>query len=216
MSNTRSIHLLKKLRVLKVSITLFALFVASCAFSQKLDSVAISKQLLPGWNLVNYPHTDTLPINSALSSAWNKLLAVKDMDSFYSRGKDQNLGQLTTLTPGNAYFVDVSDSCSITWYAPVVNNCCKVSVPNAFTPGSDKVELASFKIKVDSCCAFVNFSINIYDRWGSLLFTGNSPGDTWDGNNNGTEYKSDTYVYIVEYQTWVEKKKITGNVMLIR
>ena len=74
-----------------------------------------------------------------------------------------------------------------------------VYVPNAFSPNNDGVndELLPFlppQIQV------VTFEMNIFDRWGNLIFTTSDPTFSWDGRRNGKEMPNGIYIYSLQME----------------
>jgi gliding motility-associated-like protein len=61
-------------------------------------------------------------------------------------------------------------------------------------------------------------TIEIWNRWGQLVFSSTDPTKGWDGNYQGTSVQTGVYAYVVNYQTTSdqEEKVIKGNVTLIR
>lgn len=62
-----------------------------------------------------------------------------------------------------------------------------------------------------------SYTMQIFDRYGSLVFESKNLLDAWDGTKNGAPLQQGVYVYQVRYQaadgSWLEKK---GSVMLIK
>jgi gliding motility-associated-like protein len=86
-------------------------------------------------------------------------------------------------------------------------------VPTAFTPNGDGLNdyFSSFGEFVEF------FQMDVYDRWGKLLFRSNDVHVGWDGTENGVVTPEGVYVYKVEvrgYEGTVMKKE--GSVTLIR
>ena len=71
-------------------------------------------------------------------------------------------------------------------------------IPNAFTPNRDGVNDV-FRLKLLQGAAVV-LSMEIYDRWGKLVFESVDPAPEWDGNIDGKEAASDVYVYVIRWQ----------------
>ena len=84
----------------------------------------------------------------------------------------------------------------------VAENCdCLIDVPNVFTPNGDlknDVFIPLFE------CDDLYYHLRVYNRWGSLVFTGEYPNEVgWDGkvqNRRGSEDAPEgVYTYILEY-----------------
>ncbi|MDX9905374.1 MAG: gliding motility-associated C-terminal domain-containing protein [Bacteroidales bacterium] len=92
-----------------------------------------------------------------------------------------------------------------------------VQVPNAFRPGGANPVFKAFASSPD---AIVNFKLFIYNRWGQLLYEGNSLDQGWDGKVKGIDAPGDVYVWLVNYDVERSGKMVTiaykGNVILLR
>ncbi len=82
----------------------------------------------------------------------------------------------------------------------------KVYVPNAISPNGDGLnDIFYFKsISVEE------FELNIFNRWGELLFTSKDINKGWNGLYQGNIVQEDTYVWKVKYRrrlttNWVEE-----------
>lgn len=88
------------------------------------------------------------------------------------------------------------------------DNCLKM--PNIFTPNQDGVNDA---FRPALACQVDDFSMKIFNRWGSLLFETSDSKAGWDGD----EMPSDVYVWLVEYvENEASKFKLAGEVTLVR
>jgi gliding motility-associated-like protein len=88
-----------------------------------------------------------------------------------------------------------------------------VWMPSAFTPNGDGLNDYFGPIgKVPD-----EFSIQIYDRNGTLFFKSASTLHPWDGKVNGKPQPNGVYVYLVQYRD-IQKKPVMrkGIVTLIR
>lgn len=71
-----------------------------------------------------------------------------------------------------------------------------VYVPNTFTPNEDGI---NDLFKFTANCVD-DYEINIYNRWGTLLYTGQRGSPYWDGGTRHGYYVADgVYVYTIEY-----------------
>lgn len=73
-------------------------------------------------------------------------------------------------------------------------------MPNAFTPNGDGNN-ETF-LPVGDIHSLEYYSLNIYDRWGSVIFHSSDPQIGWNGkfNNSGTEVPSGAYPYLLNYK----------------
>jgi gliding motility-associated-like protein len=87
-------------------------------------------------------------------------------------------------------------------------------LPNAFSPNSDQNnDFLNYYMGYD----VVSFELQIFDRWGNLVFKTNVNGTYWDGYYKGKLVNTGIYTYSLNYNltdgtTW-EK---TGNITVIR
>ncbi|MBK6950090.1 MAG: gliding motility-associated C-terminal domain-containing protein [Haliscomenobacter sp.] len=94
-----------------------------------------------------------------------------------------------------------------------VSDECPVFVPNAFSPNGDQVN--------DLFCPYSNclpeFTLEVYSRWGALLFAGTGSEACWDGKQGGQDQNSGAYVYKIEGTTLNGKKVVlAGEFSLLR
>lgn len=86
-------------------------------------------------------------------------------------------------------------------------------IPNAFSPNGDGINdffnVLGFQIQ--------SVQINIFNRWGELIFESSGIDQGWDGTYKGKSVEIGAYVYLVQivYITG-EKATATGDVILIR
>ena len=69
----------------------------------------------------------------------------------------------------------------------------KLNIPNVFTPNNDGFN-DYFVVNYDGV---EHFQLEIYDRYGNLVFSTQNPTEYWDGTYNGEPLPSGTYYYIV-------------------
>lgn len=94
-------------------------------------------------------------------------------------------------------------------------NCfVPLEMVNAFSPGGDGINEV-FKAK--QTYAYDDFSIQIYNRWGLLVFESEDPFFEWDGNSKGgNELPAGTYFYIARYLHKDQSDEQKAAVTLIR
>jgi gliding motility-associated-like protein len=90
-----------------------------------------------------------------------------------------------------------------------------LTIPNSFTPNNDGLNdffYINFPEYINTC------EINIYSRWGNLVFSSNNLQFKWDGTYLGALCPIGTYVYVLTYEIKESeiRKSISGAVTLIR
>jgi hypothetical protein len=68
-----------------------------------------------GWNLISYPAQYSQNIEQALSSISDKIIQVKNINQSYDPALPNFLNTLDELTPGEGYWIKVSQSCLLTY-----------------------------------------------------------------------------------------------------
>jgi gliding motility-associated-like protein len=87
-------------------------------------------------------------------------------------------------------------------------------IPNTFTPNSDGMN----EIFKPLATHIHDYKIDVFDRWGLLIFQSTDLDHGWDGTYKGGKCQQDVYVYKVEYVDDPENRTHTkaGQVNLIR
>jgi len=131
-----------------------------------------------------------------------------------------NTGQtgssITVVAPGIYYATVNINNCYASDTILVQSNCY-MDIPNAFTPNGDGVNDYFFPRNMLTK-GLATFSMNIYDRWGELIFqTTSIDGRGWDGRFNGIDQPNGVYVYVID-ATFIDgqKEHHQGNITLLR
>ncbi|NNF34573.1 MAG: T9SS type B sorting domain-containing protein, partial [Saprospiraceae bacterium] len=139
-----------------------------------------------------------------------------------------NLDSATVITPGDfpnyhwndnsdgselnvidegTYWVEVSDEngCAASDTIILRQQCpTEVFIPNAFSPNmdgfNDFFEVFGHDI--------IRMKIQVFDRWGNHVFTGNSQQESWDGTHNGKIVPAGVYVWVLEIEGYYENGEI--------
>jgi gliding motility-associated-like protein len=86
-------------------------------------------------------------------------------------------------------------------------------VPDAFTPNSDgKNDCFGVRYWGD----VQEFSLNLYNRWGELIFHADQPSQCWNGIYKGQAQPGDVYVYLVKAKTRCGEVVRKGTFVLVR
>ncbi|WP_186757851.1 PKD domain-containing protein [Echinicola salinicaeni] len=108
--------------------------------------------------------------------------------------------------PKGTYTVTVTDenNCISFGSAALDEMAPAVRMPNAFKP-SDNSDFPYFEPVAN--CPLI-YKIIIYNRWGELIYMGNSG---WDGTIAGEKALPDTYNYVLEYTYQLEGNQVSKN-----
>lgn len=138
---------------------------------------------------------------------------------------------ITWTPPDNLTCIDcmqptASPSFNTTYYITITdaNGCSAIdsvnvwvdidfNVPNAFTPNGDGLN-DIFTVSTD---LLISYNLQIYNRWGGLLFESNDVTIGWDGTVNGKAQEIGVYTYIIKSTTTLNTPILkTGTITLLR
>lgn len=106
----------------------------------------------------------------------------------------------------------VSDSMII---SAVKCNFC-LFIPNAFTPNGDGL---NDRFRLLETCLLQKFKLQVFNRWGQLVFTSLSITNSWDGSYKGNPAEAGVYYYSITAEPADLSKgtiSVKGDVTLIR
>lgn len=90
----------------------------------------------------------------------------------------------------------------------------KVFVPNSFSPNNDQI---NDRIGVIDECNIQFLSMDIFNRWGQLVYSGYDLTDRWDGSCNNKPCEMGTYYYLIKARTLTGQPiNFKGDITLIR
>ncbi|MFZ1371262.1 MAG: gliding motility-associated C-terminal domain-containing protein [Ferruginibacter sp.] len=119
------------------------------------------------------------------------------------------------VNQAGTYSVTVlQNSCEATDSIRVSPGDCDVYIPSAFTPNGDNVNETFGIIDI---VAVQYFSMQIYNKWGQLIFISNDIAKKWDGTYKGKQVPNGAYIWMMTYVNRSGRKFYEqGTVMLIR
>ncbi|WMJ75150.1 gliding motility-associated C-terminal domain-containing protein [Cytophagaceae bacterium ABcell3] len=111
-----------------------------------------------------------------------------------------------TVTVANEH-CEGQDEVNITVQKPIV-------VRNSFTPNGDNINDTWY---IENLERFPDARIEIYNRWGSLVWLSDGPAE-WDGTNfrNNEDLPVATYYYVIILNSEIFDKPYTGHVTIVR
>jgi gliding motility-associated-like protein len=131
--------------------------------------------------------------------------------------QEQTNGIFNNISPGT-YHVQVSDECGCATTQDVeigiTMTDCDLLMPTAFTPNNDS---NNDWFRPASYGGISGYKMQIYNRWGQLLYQTEAPNDGWDGRYKAKDQPPATYVYQLSYKNSKgEFKYQKGTVVLLR
>jgi gliding motility-associated-like protein len=173
------------------------------------DTVAIT-QILPD------PQGFLIPDTVICNGYPNKIAATGSFESYlWSNGETTNS---ITIRQGGNYTLTVTDSagCSATETLAATTKQCLFGIyfPNAFTPNGNGANDVYRPVVLGN---MASYHLQVFNRWGQLVFATADYSSGWDGTINGTMQPTGTCVWICHYQFDGEAAKMEkGTLLLIR
>jgi len=116
------------------------------------------------------------------------------------------------------YQLTISNSCGMSSDTAFVelspcDEC--LFMPTAFTPNRDG---RNDEYRPIVKCPVASFNMQIFNRWGEVVFRSEDPSAAWDGALNGNLCDAGAFVYLVEYRSSSTGtvRSLKGNITLIR
>jgi len=116
---------------------------------------------------------------------------------------------------GTYYITVTQNSCEASDTIQVTSGGdCDIYIPSAFTPNNDNLN-DNFGV-IDNV-TLKYYSMQIYSKWGELIFTSDDVSKKWDGTFKGKKMPNGSYLWMLNY-TNIRGRKFyeQGMVMLIR
>jgi len=154
----------------------------------------------------------TIPYNLKPLTPGNKIIY-----RWFQGGNELADGQTVVVAPGETTtYVAYASICAGDEFYDTVTIFVHQTIPNAFTPNNDGKN-DRFKILGLPAENITQFNLQIFDRWGQIVFETTDIESSWDGSCKGKSCPAEVYNWLVFYQT-SKKTRISnkGQVMLIR
>jgi gliding motility-associated-like protein len=171
----------------------------------------------PEASFVAEPLSNTIlhPLIEIKDRSWNAV------SWFYDFGDTTNT---TEQNPSHWYnkpeqytivqYIESADGCKDTALVSIeIKDDFTFYMPNSFTPNDDGFNetLNAYGIGI------VQFHIQVFNRWGQLLFTSNDLSKGWDGTYLGNKVQQGVYIYKATVRDLFSKQHFyVGNINLIR
>ncbi len=119
--------------------------------------------------------------------------------------------------PGTYYVIASNGNCSASDTIQIIEYA-ELWVPNAFTPDGDGLN----DVFKPEGVALEEYHMQVFDRWGKLIFETNDITRGWDGKVNGSRLNTGVYSYLIYYKaqnlliTGGRERILKGTVTLMR
>ncbi|GGG85439.1 hypothetical protein GCM10007415_18450 [Parapedobacter pyrenivorans] len=176
-------------------------FESSQAIITVYDTIYLEQMLpmvmLPGQSVTLRPQTN------ASQFSWSNQPGLDSYSSQYTIASPDETTTYT-LTASNAAGCEKPVSVTVT----VLQN---LVVPNSFTPNGDGVNDVW---EIDGLEEYPNNFIQVFNRWGTLVFSAKGYSAPWDGQFNGTQLPVGTYYYTLSSDILMQP--LSGSVSILR
>ena len=166
---------------------------------------------------VSYPGI-TVGNDTTICSGDTILLHVAYDDAVWSTGAT---GPSISVSSDGTYYVSATDSCNVVHSDTIsvkthvcTERYCILEFPNAFTPNGDNHD-DLFRPVYNG--VFSDYKLNVYNRWGQIVYTSNDITAGWDGLLDGTKAEMGTYFFYCTFKCPAKGNiQLKGDVTLIR
>lgn len=128
---------------------------------------------------------------------------------------DDFLSQSPEATPSNTttYFVEGQVGDCLVTDQVVVTVDQAITVLNTFSPNGDGINDTWRILRIEN---FDSALINVFDRWGQLVYKTIGYTTPWDGTNEGKRLTTGTYYYVIELNSLeITSEPLTGFVVIL-
>lgn len=180
-----------------------------------IDSLLV--KVLPNQilNIVGDPiidpcHEITFTANGGTKYTWSPSEYIECLDSLCSKIRLKSFVEFTlTLNADGPCVIPAQLSLSLSALE------AGLFVPNAFTPNGDQIN--DIFLPIIFCEELQYYHLEIFDRWGNLVFQSFEKDLGWDGRFNSEKMNPAVFVYVIEYQIRGYGKNIkAGDVTLVK
>lgn len=178
----------------------------------------LSKEIALSINIVAVPGFD-LGISRQVCEG-SKLDPLIFEDDIRYNWNDSTITPTILINQSGRYKLTVSKGiCQKTDSVDLVTTDCSCSVifPNAYTPNNDNLNLNEYFMPTTEC-GVKQYELQIFNRWGQLIFKSNTIGYGWDGNYKGKPVPNGAYMWMARYKAVYTGKTYNqkGSITLLR
>ncbi|MFN8287669.1 MAG: gliding motility-associated C-terminal domain-containing protein [Chitinophagales bacterium] len=155
--------------------------------------------------------------DTTICGAARVLLSIPVKNATY-QWQNNSTDSIYTVSQTGTYSATVSTPCgtaSDEILVQILPDECQLHMPTAFSPNSDGVNDVYRGV---SRCGAQRYHLQVYNRWGNLLFETTDVSQGWNGIYKSAPQPTDVYIYQVEYFNYCAQKQLkqAGNFTLLR
>jgi gliding motility-associated-like protein len=127
---------------------------------------------------------------------------------------NDKFGEEASLLATVTYKINETETCEE--YAGLkIMPLSTINPPNAFTPNGDGYNDTWRIIYDEEIVNYPNIEVEIYNRWGSIVYHSKPYKNDWNGKHNGKDLPVGTYYYVIKLHRG-NLPNISGGVSIIR
>lgn len=107
--------------------------------------------------------------------------------------------RIRVLTDSGWYSAQISNPCGTAtddFYLTLTDCRCHVYLPTAFSPNADGT---NDQLLIKTRCDLSSYQMEVYDRWGRLVYLGNDLNRGWNGTFQGQDLPPGSYPFVIRY-----------------
>lgn len=140
------------------------------------------------------------------------ILDAKNTGLFYNWNTNETT-QTIDASAGGLYSVTVTDSIGCVGYDDILISIKKrVIIPYTFSPNGDGINDVW---EIEGLDGYPNATVNIFNRWGNLVYTQKGEYQPWNGERKGKEATEGVYFYVISLND-IDKQVISGPITILR
>lgn len=122
------------------------------------------------------------------------------------------------VTGPGSYSVSISNFCESQSTSILVTACerCDIYVPNVFSPNGDGI---NDRFRPFSDCVLQDFTMQVFNRWGALVYESSDQLIFWPGTFKGEKLNSDIYIWRMQFNVLENEQtrniELSGDVLLL-
>lgn len=149
---------------------------------------------------VDYQQAPSLSLNDT-SRCEGQFLRVELPEAWQANYQwaDGSSERIRVLTDSGWYSAQISNPCgtaSDDFYLTLTDCRCHVYLPTAFSPNADGT---NDQLLIKTRCALSSYQMEVYDRWGKLVFVSTDLNRGWDGTYQGQDLPPGSYAFVIRY-----------------
>ncbi|MES2627879.1 MAG: T9SS type B sorting domain-containing protein, partial [Bacteroidota bacterium] len=158
--------------------------------------------------------------NSALAAAYRWEVFDSTLQSLLFSSTAEEPNYELPAVPGTYpvwLYVNSAHGCSdsVLHYL-TVNDEFTLYIPTSFSPDNDGINDLWFPVM--GSLKSDKYQLDIYNRWGELIFSSKDPGEGWNGSYMGESVKPDVYAFKLRYspEGQSETQDVFGRINLLK